>query len=158
MLKFLSVHLKKSLCSFIMETGMVVCVLTCFGGVSRKNRLVKDKPKILILSPWITNINSGASMMCRYISNNYLWSYTIETDISAGCLGFYGNLDGQNLVKKICPKLRFCPDEYWTFNCIPQYYAETSSMTIYGLIQLKWVCEHAMWPILNLKFSQGQNR
>ena len=50
---------------------------------------------------------------------------------------------------KICQKYRFCPPpETEIINLVPEYYAETSSMTIYTHIWMKLIFKHAFWPVL----------
>ena len=83
----------------MMETDMPVCVLTCFGvyGGLQGQKLVKNKPKIADLAHQIPTIQSGASLLCWDIPNDYLWSYMMETDMPVcvlNCFRVYDDVQG----------------------------------------------------------------
>ena len=89
-----------------METDISVCFLTCLGvnGGLQGQKLVEDEPKLLILLRTIPNIQCGPSILCQDIFNDYNMTYIIETDMSVGvlnCFSVYGDLKGQNLIKKV---------------------------------------------------------
>ena len=59
------------------------------------------------------------------------------------CYCIYGDLYDKNLVKNM-PKIQILsPSKSQSINLVPEYYAETSSMTIYIHISLKLTCESA---------------
>ena len=62
--------------SYMDETDIQACILTCVRvhGDLQDHKLVKNKPIMPILAPWILNIQSGAAILFQDISNDYLWS------------------------------------------------------------------------------------
>ena len=57
------------------------------------------------------DIQSRASILCWNIFNDYLWSYTIESDMLAcvvACFCIYGNLQYKKFVKNV-PNLQILP-------------------------------------------------
>ena len=89
----------------MMETDEPVSVLICleayYGRQDRK--LAKDKQKIADFVPlksW--KFNSVALILCWDISNDFLMSYMIETDVPVcvlTCLDVYVGFEDQNVVK-----------------------------------------------------------
>ena len=88
----------------MIKTNMSACFLAYYevhGDIQGPN-LVKNMPNMQILTTRILNIQIGASILCGDIFNDYLWSYMIETDMSACVLTFYricDNLWDKKLVK-----------------------------------------------------------
>ena len=70
----------------------------------------------------------------------------IETDMPAcvlTCFMVYCDLQDKKLVKNM-PKIQILsPPEFQIINLVPEYYAETSSMTIYTHIWMKLIFKHA---------------
>ena len=64
------------------------------------------------------------------------------------CFIVYCDLQDKKLVKNM-PKIQILsPLEFQIINLVPEYYAETSSMTIYTHIWMKLIFKHAFWPVL----------
>ena len=64
------------------------------------------------------------------------------------CFMVYCDLQDKKLVKNM-PKIQILsPHEFQIINLVPEYYAETSSMTIYTHIWMKLIFKHAFWPVL----------
>ena len=86
------------------------------------------------ISKFASYIQSGASTLYTNICNDYLWPLMVETDMPVyvfTCFRVYGDLQDKKLVKNM-PKIPILSHpETEIINLVTEYYAETSSMTIY---------------------------
>ena len=64
------------------------------------------------------------------------------------CCGLFLYLWWLSICQKYTKNTYFVPPETEIINLVPEYYAETSSMTIYVHIWLILICEHAFCPVL----------
>ena len=88
----------------MMETDVPVCVLICLDVyVSFQDpKLVKNKQKITDFTPKSWKFNCVALILCWDISNDFLMSYMIETDVPVCvliCLDVFVGSEDQRLVK-----------------------------------------------------------
>ena len=112
------------------------------------------------ISKFASYIQSGASILYRNICNDYLWPLMVETDMPVyvlTCFRVYSDLQDTKLFKNM-PKIQILPPETEIINLVPEYHAETSSMTIYVHIWLILICEHAFCPVVGFTvISRAQN-
>ena len=120
----------------MVETDMPVYVLTCFRVYSdlQDKKLVKNMPKIQILSPWNRNHQSGSWILCWDIFNDHLCSYMIDTDMREcilSCVRVHVISRVQNVVKNMRIMSILAP---WIliFQSRASLLFKTYSMTIYG--------------------------
>ena len=88
----------------MMEPDLPVCVLICYDvylGL-QKQKLVTNKQKIANFAPKILKIPFCCLNFLPNISNDFLMSYMIETDVAVCvliCLDVYVSSEDQGLVK-----------------------------------------------------------
>ena len=88
----------------MIETDVTVCVLTFLDVYIgfEDQKLVKNKQKIADFATKILNFNCVALILCWDISNDFIMSYMIETDVSVCVLiglDVYVGFQDQILVK-----------------------------------------------------------
>ena len=108
-------------------------------------KICKNAPE----SPWIQNIQSGASVLYQDIFNDYVWSYIIGTDMPECFLTCFRVMVVSRATNwsKICQKCQLCP---LNSDLVPQNCAKAYSMSIYGHMSWKRISQYARW--LGLKF------
>ena len=126
----------------MIKTNMSACVEICFRLTVTSSAINTD------FAP--TSLQFCASILCQDIFNYYLLSYMMKTVILAcrlTCLDIYGDLEGKKLVKNKSKLSILNTPEFRIFNMMPWYCAKTSSMTIYGDILWRLICQHVFWPV-----------
>ena len=110
-------------------------------------------PKMSILTTRILNNESGGSILCWEVFNDYLWSYMIESDMLAcvlNCFRIYGDLQYKKL-SKICHKYRFCPLLNQELQSGPLILCWDIFMTVYTVIfDGNWylsICFDLLWGL-----------